>query len=68
MYTDAGWAEDPSDRGSTSGYCCILNGGTISWCSRKQDIVALSSTESEYIALTEGCKELQWCTLIIKAA
>jgi len=67
IYTDASWAEDPSDRKSTSGYCCKLNGGTISWCSRKQDIVALSSTESEYIALTEGCKELQWTRMISKA-
>lgn len=66
IYTDASWAEDPSDRKSTSGYCCILNGGMISWSSRKQDIVALSSTESEYVALTEGCKELQWIRMISK--
>lgn len=66
IFTDASWAEDPSDRKSTSGYLCRLNGGTISWCSRKQDIVALSSTESEYIALTEGCKELKWTRMIAK--
>jgi len=67
IYIDASWAEDPCDRKSTSGYCCKLNSGTILWCSRKQDIVSLSSTESEYIALTEGCKELQWIRIISKA-
>jgi ribonuclease HI len=67
IYSDASWAEDPSDRKSNSGYCCLLNGGTVSWCSRKQDIVALSSTESEFIALTESCKELKWIRMMVKS-
>jgi hypothetical protein len=37
-----------------------MNGGTISWCCRKQDITAMSSAESEYIALAETCKEIMW--------
>ena len=47
--------------------CLKLNGGTVSWSSRKQDIVSLSSMESEYIALSEACKELQWVNMIVKS-
>jgi hypothetical protein len=59
-YSDADWAEDPSDRKSSTGYICMMNGGTISWCSRKQATVARSSTESEYMALADTCQEITW--------
>lgn len=59
-YSDASWAEDTDDRKSMSGYYCTVNGGAISWSSRKQDNVALSSCEAEYVALTETCKEVTW--------
>lgn len=59
-YSDANWAEDRHDRKSNSGYYCSFNGGAIAWCCRKQDIIALSSTEAEYIALTDTCKEMIW--------
>lgn len=59
-YADANWAENRTDRKSNSGYVFKLNGGTISWCSKKQVCVALSSTEAELIALTEGTKEAVW--------
>ena len=59
-YTDANWAESRVDRKSNSGYIFMLNGGTVSWCCRKQECVSLSSTEAEYIALSEGCQELTW--------
>jgi transposase InsO family protein len=59
-YSDSDWAEDRIDRKSNTGYCCGINGGTISWCSRKQSVTALSSCEAEYIALTETCKEVVW--------
>lgn len=65
-YSDANWAEDRNDRKSNSGYYCSLNGGTISWCCRKQDVIALSSAESEYVALTETCKEVSWLRELIK--
>jgi transposase InsO family protein len=67
MYSDASWAEDPNDRKSTTGYCCRINGGIVSWCSRKQELIALSSMESEYIALSETCKELKWVRMIMKS-
>lgn len=49
-YTDSDYAGDLNDRKSTSGYVFMLNSGAISWCSKKQPIVTLSSTEAEYVA------------------
>jgi hypothetical protein len=49
------------DRKSTSGYIFMsLNGGVITWGSKKQTTIALSSTESEYIALSEAAREAMW--------
>lgn len=59
-YADANWAEDRFDRKSNSGYVFQLNGGTISWACRKQTCVSLSSTEAEFVALSEACKEVIW--------
>jgi hypothetical protein len=60
VYSDADWAEDTNDRKSNSGYISFVNGGTISWSSHKQGVVAKSSMESEYIALAEACQEAVW--------
>ena len=59
-FTDADWASDPSDRRSITGYVAKLGGAAISWCSRKQQTVSLSSMESEYIASAETAKEIAW--------
>jgi hypothetical protein len=59
-YTDADMAGDVDSRKSTSGYLMKFAGGAVSWQSRLQKCVALSTTEAEYIALTEGGKELLW--------
>lgn len=66
-YSDASYAEDRVDRRSTSGYHCMGNGGAISWCSRRQDIITLSSFEAEYVALTETCKEVTHLSRIAHA-
>lgn len=65
-YSDADWGENKVDRKSHSGYFCSMNGGAISWTCRKQSIVALSSAEAEYVALTETCKELMWIRRVAK--
>ena len=59
-YTDSDWAGDRDKRRSTGGFVVVLCRGAVSWKTRKQDIVALSTTEVEYIALTEASKEVIW--------
>jgi len=56
-FSGTDWAGDKETRRSTSGYCFILAGGVISWGSKKQQSVALSSTESEYMALAKATVE-----------
>ena len=58
-FKDADWASSVEDRRSTSGYCFALNdsGPVVSWKSKKQPTVALSSCESEYVALCAGMQE-----------
>jgi hypothetical protein len=59
-FMDADWANELSDRSSTSGYTYKLAGGAISWSSKKQSSIALSSTEAEYIAGAHAAKEAIW--------
>ena len=63
-YTDADWASQ-DHRHSISGYIYQIDGGSVSWSCQKQSIVALSSTEAEFIALTHASKEALWLQHII---
>lgn len=56
-YVDADWAGDKKDRRSYTGYVYSLSGGPIVWESRKQKTIAQSTTEAEYMSLTESSKE-----------
>jgi hypothetical protein len=56
-YADADWGGDSTERKSNSGYIFKFLGAPIVWASRKQTLVALSSTEAEYIALSEAAQE-----------
>jgi hypothetical protein len=56
-YTDADWAGSVADRKSTSGCCFTLGSTMISWQSRKQSSIALSTTEAEYIAVCSASCE-----------
>ena len=58
-FTDADWSSG-NDRKSIGGFTFLLNGAAISWNSKKQSTVALSSTEAEYMALTQAAKEAIW--------
>ena len=51
---------DVDTRKSTTGYLYTFTGVAVSWVSRLQKIVALSTTRAEYIATTEACKEMLW--------
>ncbi|XP_062102934.1 uncharacterized mitochondrial protein AtMg00810-like [Humulus lupulus] len=58
--SNADWACCPDDRKSIAGYCVFLGDSLISWASKKQSVVARSSTESEYRALAHLAAELTW--------
>ena len=59
-YTDSDWAGDHATRKSTSGYIYNLGSGAISWSSKRQPTVALSTCEAEYIGQTQAAKEAVW--------
>ena len=64
-YSDVDWAGDQEDRRSTSGYLFQMSGGPVSWKSRKQESVALSTAEAEYIALSSAAQETVWLRRLI---
>ena len=59
-YTDADWAGSVVDRKSTSGCCFNIGSASISWMSRKQKSMALSTIEGKYIATSMACCEEFW--------
>lgn len=60
-YSDADWAGDQEDRHSTSGNnIFLMEGGPISWLSKKQAMVTLSTSEAEYVALSTATQEAIW--------
>jgi hypothetical protein len=61
-FTDADWAACHDTRRSTGGYLFRMAGASITWQSKQQPIVSRSSTESEYIALSNGTQEAVWLT------
>jgi hypothetical protein len=59
-YVDADWAGSAMDRKRTSSCCFTLVSAMVSWCSRKQSSVALSTAEEEYIALSVEVRGAVW--------
>lgn len=59
-YTNADWASDVDKRRPCTGYLTKMCGGAISWCSKRQQTIALSSTEAEYMALSSAAREVLW--------
>jgi hypothetical protein len=64
-FTDADWAGSPTDRKSTSGGIFSIGSTTVSWYSRKQRSVALSSAEAEYMAASQAACEAIWMRKIL---
>lgn len=63
-YSDADWGGDLDDRKSTSGYLFQIGEGPVSWRSKKQTSVALSTAEAEYMALASAAQEAVWMRLL----
>ena len=59
-FTDSDFMSDIDDRKSTSESLFICNGGVVSWKSSKQTVIADSTMEAEYIAVSEAAKEAFW--------
>jgi len=59
-FVDADWVGDLDQRRSTSGYVFNLFGDVFSWMSKKQSVVALSTTEAEYMTAIHASKEVVW--------
>jgi hypothetical protein len=57
-YVDVDWGNDLLNRKSRTGYVFMMNGGPISWTSRKQSTIALSTLEVEYMSLFNAAREL----------
>ena len=65
-YTDADYAGDMDKRRSTSGYVFMFTGGAVSWQFWLQDCASMSTTEAEYIAMSEACKEAIWLARLVR--
>ena len=64
-FSDADWAGSCSDRRSTSGYCTFVGGNLVTWHSKKQNVVARSSAEAKYCAMTHTASKMLWvCSLL----
>eukprot|EP00171_Calliarthron_tuberculosum_P005270 IDg5270t1 len=55
----------PDNKKSRSGFAILINDCIISWASRKQGCVALSTGEAEYIAASDACREIKWLRLLL---
>ena len=65
-YTDADYAGSIIDRRSTSRYCTFLDGNLVTWKSKKQNVVARSSAETEFRAMAQGVCELLWLKIALE--
>ena len=59
-YTNANWRGDLDERKSTSGYVFLLENSVITWCSKKQTYIALSTMEVEFAAFLAATQEAMW--------
>ncbi|CAL2254853.1 unnamed protein product [Prunus armeniaca] len=65
-YCDSDWAGSEDDMRSTSGYAFTMGSGVFSWASIKQNTVALSTAEAEYISAAEATSQAKWLRFVLE--
>ncbi|GJY11344.1 retrovirus-related pol polyprotein from transposon TNT 1-94 [Tanacetum coccineum] len=65
-YVDSNYVGDLEGSKSTTGYVFTLSGGTVSWVSKLQSVVAMSTTEAEYVAAAQASKEAVWLKMLLE--
>lgn len=65
-YSDASWASDPTDFRSQHGFAVYYGGNLVSWASKKQRVVARSSTEAEFRAIAFATVEVVWLQQLLR--
>ena len=63
-YVDADGSMN-EDREAISGYAFLVNGGAVSWSTKHQELISLSTTESKYVVATQATKEALWLRSLI---
>lgn len=59
-YADSNYAGDLEDKKSIIGYCFFIGGAIVTWCSKRQRTVSTSTSEAEYVAVSQGTREGMW--------
>ena len=65
-FTDSYWVGDNTDMNSTFGYVFIISYGQIMWSSKKKIVIAISSTEIEYIGIVNATTQCLWLQGILR--
>lgn len=65
-FSDSDYSGDPNDRKSTLGYVFMMGSAAVSWSSKKQPIVTLSTTEAEFVAAAAAACQAIWLRRILK--
>ena len=59
-YADSSYVSDLQDKKSITGYCFFLGRAIVTWCSKRQRTVSTSTSEAEYVAVSQGAREGVW--------
>ncbi len=65
VYADASYAGCPITRRSTTGFVCMINGTAVTWCSKLQGLVTMSTTEAEFMAYVAALLEILWLNSLL---